>query len=167
MRILPALHTGQDSVQSRQAPAHQAVDCTTVHRSHWRDVAEGFDRSTDGPPWGGRTVVNPETGERVVSLAAERVASGAKQWGTQQTACYAKVTRLPHVAGMAERTHETPSGDDFQGQTRDPRVGGIYFSPPDNALMLSVDERRQIQASTGQSSDLNRTLARHSPPTST
>ena len=90
--------------------------------------------------------------EEVVRLTLETLPEGATHWSTRQMAKRARVSqsavsRIWRAFGLKPHRAET-----FQ-LSRDPffieklrDVVGLYLDPPDRALVLSVDEKSQIQA---------------------
>jgi len=56
--------------------------------------------------------------------------------------CIGSSERLPFSL-IARRTSSCPA---IRSLLKSPRCGGLYLNPPDHAIVLSVDEKSQIQA---------------------
>lgn len=90
--------------------------------------------------------------ERVVVKTLESRPRGATHWSTRQMAQqtgYSKdtIARIWRAFGLKPHradTHTLSTDPLFIEKVRD--VVGLYMSPPDNALVLSFDEKSQIQA---------------------
>ena len=104
--------------------------------------------------WGrGRpTVLDRRTVERILLLTTERVPVEATHWSTRLMARYAGVTQW-QVRQFWRAADFKPHWLKTFKLSRDPQfaekvidVVGLYLSPPDNVLVLSVDEKTQIQA---------------------
>jgi putative transposase len=121
----------------------------------WRKrfVAEGLDGLRDKPRKGRPLSITPWQRAQVVRLACERPFSGANTWSRRE---------LARVTGLGSTTvHRILDGASLKphkvhhwcGKSPDPEfepkqtaIIGLYLNPPENALVLSVDEKSQIQA---------------------
>jgi putative transposase len=122
----------------------------------WRKrlVAEGVDGLRDRP-WKGRpSSIMPWQRGQVVRLACEKPFTGANVWSGRE---------LARVTGMGSTTlHRILTGASLKphkihhcrGKRPDPEfepkqaaIFALYLSPPENALVLTADEKSQIQAS--------------------
>ena len=64
-----------------------------------------------------------------------------------------RVQRIWHEYGLKPhlvRSFKTSNDPDFVAKVKD--VVGLYLDPPENALVLAVDEKSQIQAALSSSS---------------
>jgi len=105
-------------------------------------------------PRGGRKdhAVTPEQVERIVSLVMSPPPAGYGRWSTRQigarvnltSATVAKVLRANDLKPHLARTFKVSKDPNFAAKVRD--VVGLYLKPPQNAVVLSVDEKTQIQA---------------------
>ena len=92
------------------------------------------------------------TVERILLLTTERVPVEATHWSTRLMARYAGVTqwqvrqvwRAADLKPRRLKTFKLSRDPQFAEKVID--VVGLYLHPPDNALVLSVDEKTQIQA---------------------
>ena len=128
------------------------VSRATVHLWRRRYRAEGLAGLVDRPRSGRPTVLNRETVERILFLTTERVPLEATHWSTRLMARYAGVTQW-QVRQVWQAADIKPHRLKTFKLSRDPRFAekvidlvGLYLQPPDNALVLSVDEKTQIQA---------------------
>lgn len=96
--------------------------------------------------------VPPKTIQRIVDLAMSPPPAGRTRWTTRLLArevghTSGTVSRIlkanglrPHLA----RTYKVSKDPEFANKVRD--VVGLYLNPPSNAVVLSMDEKTQIQA---------------------
>ena len=148
-RILLALDAGRSATETAKL-LH--VSRATVHLWHRRYRAEGLTGLVDRPRSGRPTVLDRRTVERVLFLTTERVPVEATHWSTRLMARYAGVTQW-QVRQVWQAADLKPHRLKNFKLSQDPHfaekvidVVGLYLNPPDNALVLSVDEKTQIQA---------------------
>jgi transposase len=120
----------------------------------WRGrfVKNRLDGLNDDPRPGAPRSVDDKTVEEVVTLALETTPKGATHWSRKLMAKKVGVSdstvgRIWRAFGLQPHRTETfqLSTDPFLVEkVRD--VVGLYLNPPDNALVLCVDEKSQIQA---------------------
>ena len=130
----------------------QRTSAKTVHRWRNRFEAEGIDglleRSRSGRP----TVIDKETIDKVLFLTTKRIPQEATHWSIELMARYAQVTRwqVRQIWKAADlrphrlKTFKISNDPQFAEKVID--IVGLYMNPPDNAVVLSVDEKTQIQA---------------------
>ena len=130
----------------------QRTSAKTVHRWRNRFEAEGIDglleRSRSGRP----TVIDKETVDKVLFLTTKRIPQEATHWSIELMARYAQVTRwqVRQIWKAADlrphrlKTFKISNDPQFAEKVID--IVGLYMNPPDNAVVLSVDEKTQIQA---------------------
>jgi hypothetical protein len=90
--------------------------------------------------------------EHVLTLTTQRVPREATHWSVALMASYAGITtwqvhQIWKAAGLKPHRLETfkiSNDPEFADKVVD--VVGLYMNPPDNALVLCVDEKTQIQA---------------------
>jgi len=107
-----------------------------------------YDLPRPGAP---RKVVDAKV-EEVVKLTLETSPKGATHWSTRAMAkragvSQASVSRIWRVFGLKPHRAETfqlSTDPYFVEKVRD--VVGLYLDPPSSAMVLSVDEKSQIQA---------------------
>ena len=128
------------------------VSRPTLYLWRRRYLAEGLAGLVDRPRSGRPTVLDGRTVERILFLTTERVPVEANHWSTRLMARYAGVTQW-QVRQVWQAADVKPHRLKTFKLSRDPQfankvidVVGLYLNPPDNALVLSVDEKTQIQA---------------------
>ena len=148
-RILLSLDGGRSPTETARL-LH--ISRATVHLWHRRYRADGLGGLVDRPRSGRPTVLNRRTVERILFLTTERVPVEATHWSTRLMARYAGVSQW-QVRKVWEAADVKPHRFKTFTLSRDPQfaakvidVVGLYLNPPDNALVLSVDEKTQIQA---------------------
>jgi transposase len=120
----------------------------------WRNrfVAKRLDGLVDDPrPGAPRTVTDTEV-ERIVTRTLETKPDHATHWSTRTLAKTAgmsqsAVSRIWRAFGLKPHLHETfklSTDPFFVEKVRD--VVGLYLAPPEQAIVLSVDEKSQVQA---------------------
>lgn len=106
----------------------------------------------DDPKPGARRQIMDDKIERVVVQTLQSRPQGATHWSTRQMAkrlglSQSTISRIWRTFGLKPHranTHTLSSDPLFVEKVRD--VVGLYMSPPENALVLSFDEKSQIQA---------------------
>lgn len=148
-RMILACADGLDNVS---AAAKLGVAAATVGRWRRRFVEERLDGLLDEPRPGVPRSVTDEMVENVVVKTLETTPRGATHWSTRQMAksvglSRATVNRIWRTFGLQPHRSETfkLSKDPLLiEKVRD--IVGLYLNPPDRALVLSIDEKSQIQA---------------------
>jgi len=126
---------------------------TCVWRWQERFAAEGVDgllRDKTRPP--GIPPLAPEVAERVVALTFTEPPGEATHWTGAMMAeavgiSVSSVQRIWRAHGLAPhrvRAFKLSTDPEFVTKLRD--VVGLYLDPPAHAIVLSVDEKSQIQA---------------------
>lgn len=124
----------------------------TVGKWRARFVAARLDGLSDAARPGTPRQVGDEVVEDVVVKTLETMPKGASRWSTRDMAKKAgvspsTVSRIWRAFGLKPHRTETfqlSTDPDFIEKVRD--VVGLYLTPPANAVVLSVDEKSQIQA---------------------
>lgn len=131
------------------------VGLTPEHVSKIRSrfLAEGVEGLNERPK-AGRTdhAVPATTVERIVELALSPPPAGRVRWTTRLLAqevgltsgCVSDILRKNGLKPHLVRTYKVSRDPDFVAKVKD--VVGLYLSPPDHAVVLSVDEKTSIQA---------------------
>jgi transposase len=131
-----------------------ACDVTyqTVGKWRARFVRDRLDGLVDAPrPGAPRTVTDGDV-ERLIRKTLEERPTEATHWSTRTMAhasglSQSAVSRVWRAFGLQPQRSETfklSTDPQFIDKVRD--VVGLYLSPPANALVLSVDEKTQVQA---------------------
>lgn len=128
------------------------VSRPTVYKWQQRYEQEGVDGLQDQPRSGRPTKLTEAKIKRILHLTTERIPKEATHWSTRLMAKYAGVTQwqVRQVWAAADlkphrlKTFKISNDPKFAEKVID--VVGLYLNPPDNAMILSVDEKTQIQA---------------------
>lgn len=124
----------------------------TVYKWRERFGEAGIQGLSDRPRPGQPTRLTPAKTKRILELTTKRIPKESTHWSTRLMAKYAGVTQwqVRQVWAAADlkphrlRTFKISNDPAFAEKVVD--VVGLYMNPPDNAVVLSVDEKTQIQA---------------------
>lgn len=124
----------------------------TVYKWRQRYQEKGVEGLQDRPRSGRPTRLTEAKIKRILQLTTERVPKEATHWSTRLMAKYAGVTQwqVRQVWAAADlkphrlKTFKISNDPHFAEKVLD--VVGLYMNPPDDAVVLSVDEKTQIQA---------------------
>lgn len=132
----------------------EKLGVTNVTVGKWRSrfVARRADGMLDEPRPGAPRTVSDKDVERVVRMTLESTPSDATHWSTRSMAkrsgvSQSTVSRIWHTFALQPHRSETlklSTDPLFIENVRD--IVGLYFDPPDRALVLCVEEKSQIQA---------------------
>jgi len=125
---------------------------TTVNIWKKRYLAGGLDGLKDRPRSGRPREIKPETEAKILRIVTEKKPKGKTHWSTRDVA---KATGIPQstISVILRRNNLKPhlhgtfmvSNDpEFEKKASD--IIGLYLNPPHNAIVLSVDEKSQMQA---------------------
>lgn len=125
-------------------------NCLKWRRRFVKDRLEGLrDATRRGRP----AVITPGERVSVMALACTAPDDGSNQWSTRKLsdACgFSKSTvhRILNEASLKPHKieHWCGKSPDPEFAQKQAEIVGLYMSPPENALILSVDEKSQIQA---------------------
>jgi transposase len=124
----------------------------TVGKWRKRFIENGIDGLLDEPRPGAPRKITDDEIEKLVVETLETTPKGATHWSTREMAkhlgmSHTTVGRVWRAFGLKPHQSETFT------ISRDPLlvekvrdIVGLYMSPPENALVLCVDEKSQIQA---------------------
>jgi len=139
--------------QSNTAIARQLSTCPhTVGKWRKRFLEQGVAGLLDGPRPGTPRKLSDRQVEKVITRTLESQPEAATHWSTRDIAkacglSQSSISRIWRAFSLAPHRSETfkLSKDPlFIEKVRD--MVGLYLAPPDRALVLSVDEKSQIQA---------------------
>lgn len=149
-KIILMLHGGHsyDSVKAELKVGREAI-------AKWkkRFIQLGFDGLKDAPRPGKPAIYTEEDKARVIQKACSKPEGGYSNWSQRRIAKELGMSQST-VQGIL-RTHDLkPHKVEYWcGKSTDPEfeekmlnVVGLYMNPPQNALVISVDEKTQIQA---------------------
>jgi transposase len=106
----------------------------------------------DAPRSGAPRKIGDDQVEKVIVTTLESMPKGASRWSTRDMAAKAgisreSVSRIWRAFGLKPHrrsTFQLSKDPQFVEKVRD--VVGLYMAPPENAVVLCVDEKSQIQA---------------------
>jgi len=123
--------------------------------SKWRKrfMANRLDGLNDSPRAGRPVVISSERKLGVIALASSKPADGCSSWSRSLLARKTGLSRTTVHRILAEAELKPHKVKYWCGRSPDPEfepkqaaILGLYLDPPENALVLSVDEKTQIQA---------------------
>jgi transposase len=139
-------------LQNQKVAKRLRVSAHTVGKWRGRFAECRLEGLVDEPRPGAPRSISDDVVEAAVVRTLETTPKGATHWSTRDLAKAvgigkSSVQRIWHAFGL--KPHRTES---FQ-LSKDPQliekvrdIVGLYMSPPDNAMILCVDEKSQIQA---------------------
>ena len=143
--------TGREQTD-RSIARDLGITTTTVHKWRTRFEAHRLDGLSDEPRCGAPRTITDEQVEAVVTRTLETTPENATHWSTREMArssgmSQTAVSKIWRAFGLKPHLSETfklSKDPQFVEKVRD--VVGLYMSPPQNAIVLSVDEKSQCQA---------------------
>jgi len=137
---------------NKSAAAALRVSSTTVGKWRARFARDRVDGLLDEPRPGAPRRIDDARIEEIVCKTLESTPKGATHWSTRELAkqtglSHSTVSRIWRAFGLQPHRSETfkLSPDPLLiDKVRD--IVGLYMNPPDNAVVLCVDEKSQIQA---------------------
>src|ERR1700747_311781 len=142
-----------DGLRAGAIAAAVGKSLLTVRRWRRRYVVKGVDGLLKDATRPSRVKpLPPETIKRVVHMTLHEKPPNATQWSVRSMAkaagiSYSSVQRIWQAHGLKPhlvKTFKVSRDKNFASKVTD--VVGLYLNPPDKALVLSVDEKSQIQA---------------------
>ncbi|MEU3660970.1 IS630 family transposase [Streptomyces sp. NPDC032940] len=149
-RIVLACAEGRPNAQVAQ---ELGISRETVRKWRSRFAADRLEGLVDAPRSGAPRKITDEQVESLVAKTLDQAPpSGDSHWSTRSMAQAAgmsqsAVSRIWRAFGLKPhivQTWKLSTDPQFVTKVRD--VVGIYLSPPENALVLAVDEKSQIHA---------------------
>ena len=118
-----------------------------------RFIAERLDGLRDRPRKGRPPTYSPTEKVTVTALACTEPPDGSNRWSQRQLAQATQMSKSTVNRILREGKLKPHKVDYWCGRSPDPEfeakqaaIIGLYMDPPDNALVLAVDEKSQIQA---------------------
>lgn len=141
-----------DGIDNQKVARRLKTTAATVGKWRARFVEARMDGLLDEPRPGAPRAITDDEVEAVVVKTLESTPRGATHWSTRQMAkvvglSHDSIHRIWHAFGLKPHLtqHFQLSNDPLLVEkVRD--IAGLYMSPPDNALVLCIDEKSQIQA---------------------
>ncbi len=141
-----------DGATPAQVMAKLDVARPTVFKWRTRFEQDGIEGLRDRPRPGQPRKLTQRQLKEVLRLTVECIPREATHWSTRLMAKYAAITQyqVREIWKAADlKPHRLKSfkiSDDPHFAEKVIDVVGLYMDPPDNAMVLSVDEKTQIQA---------------------
>jgi transposase len=141
-----------DGMSNGEVAELLSITRQTVGKWRARFAAERLDGLLDEPRPGAPRKISDEAVERVVTATLETTPKGATHWSTRGLAeklghSHMTIARIWRAFGLQpHRSEKFKLSPDplLVEKVRD--IVGLYLDPPDDALVLCVDEKSQIQA---------------------
>lgn len=142
-----------EGVPGREIAVRLNLSPEQVSRIRARFRSEGVDGLAARPKAGRQDhAVQPALVDQIVNLAMAPPPAGRSRWTTRLLAkkvgltsgCISDLLRARGLKPHLVRTYKVSRDPEFTAKVRD--VVGLYLNPPDNAVVLSVDEKTSIQA---------------------
>jgi putative transposase len=149
-KLILMLNSGHsyDSVKSELKVGREAI---AKWKKRFLDL--GIDGLSDAPRPGKKPIFTEADKARVVQKACSKPGGGYSSWSQRRIAkeCGMSQSTVQHILKSHDlKPHKT---EYWCGKSTDPEfekkmlnVIGLYMNPPENALVLSVDEKTQMQA---------------------
>ena len=133
----------------------QRLSTSRFKVSRWREryARQGFAGIEKDAPRPGRTpAMTPQRVERIVQMTTQERPSAATHWSTRTLAALvgvspSSVRRVWRAHGLKPhrlKTFKISNDPAFAEKLED--IVGLYLHPPEHAVVLSMDEKSQIQA---------------------
>jgi transposase len=141
-----------DGVANKRIAAQRGVNLMTVLLWRRRFEAERLAGLREAPRPGRPPTYTRADRDRVIALTLEPPPDGTTHWSARRVALrvgmsITTVQRIWAEAGLKPHRIETfkfSTDPELEAKIRD--VVGLYLDPPERAIVLSVDEKTQIQA---------------------
>jgi transposase len=148
-RIILACAEGRDNTD---VASRLRINAVTVGKWRKRFLADRLEGLADEPRPGAPRTITDAMVERVITKTLEEKPKAATHWSTRDMAkavglSQTAISRIWRAFGLKPHLSETfklSTDPYFVEKVRD--VVGLYMSPPENAIVLSVDEKSQVQA---------------------
>jgi len=148
-KIILGLHAGKTPSDIAR---EQLVSCKTVQKWRNRFIESGVDGLLDEQRPGRPPTLDEKTINRVQMLTTQYVPEEATQWNERLMATHAGVTpyqvrkiwKAVDLQPHRLKTFKISNDPHFAEKVVD--IVALYMNPPGNAVVLSVDEKTQIQA---------------------
>jgi transposase len=148
-RIILACGRG---LSNTQVAKELNVTRPTIIKWRKRFVERRLDGLVDEPRPGAPRKIQDAEVERVLTMTLESKPPHATHWSTRGMArtvgfsqsTVSRIWRTFHLQPHRTETFKLSTDPHFIDKVRD--IVGLYMSPPENAIVLSVDEKSQVQA---------------------
>lgn len=139
-------------------PMNDIVEQTRLSKpvvNKWRQRFRqyGIDGLKDAPRSGKPRTVTPEQQAMVIDKACSKPEGGYTNWSQQRIADEVGISQSKVFQILKQADLKPHKIEYWCGKPKDPefeekmtKIVGLYMSPPENALVICVDEKTQIQA---------------------
>jgi transposase len=141
-----------EAVSGAEVARRTGYTVVQVSRIRRRFAEQGVAGLADRPRCGRPVKFSPAKTARIVGLTLKAPPAGLTQWSTRELAertgvSHMTVHRLWRAHALhPERVETFKFTTDVRAEEKIRDVVGLYLNPPTNAIVLSVDEKTQIQA---------------------
>src|SRR4051794_19735670 len=148
-KIILACAEGRDN---SDVAARLRVNPVTVGKWRKRFLADRLEGLADEPRPGAPRSITDATVERIITKTLEEKPKDATHWSTRDMAeavglSQSSIGRVWRAFGLKPHLRETfKLSTDPHFVERARAVVGLYWTPRENAIALSVDEKSQVQA---------------------
>jgi putative transposase len=147
--VLACVEGAPNTEVAKRVGTHKATVGLWRRRFIARRIAGLYDELRPGKP---RTIDDERVAELIHTTLHKRPSNGATQWSVRDLEAETGISKtsvqryLSLFGVQPHRTHSFKLSTDpfFVDKLRD--VVGLYLNPPDNALVVCVDEKSQCQA---------------------
>lgn len=141
-----------DGLTPKDVSNQLQISAPVVFKWRKRYLEAGLEGLNDLPRSGQPRKLSTQKMKEILTLTTQRVPREATHWSVRLMAKYAAVTawQVRQVWAASDlkphrlKTFKISNDPHFADKVVD--VVGLYLNPPDNAIVLSVDEKTQIQA---------------------
>lgn len=139
-------------------PMNDIVEKTGLSKpvvNKWRQRFRqyGIDGLKDAPRSGKPRTITPEQQAMVIDKACSKPEGGYTNWSQQRIADEVGISQSKVFQILKQADLKPHKIEYWCGKSKDPefeekmmKIVGLYMSPPENALVICVDEKTQIQA---------------------
>jgi putative transposase len=136
----------------------ETTERTGMHReaiAKWRKrfYTLGFDGLKDAPRSGAPTRIKESQKNRVIKLACSKPKGGYSNWSQERIGNEVGISQSKVHTILRQHDLKPHKVEYWCGKSTDPEfeskmltIVGLYLNPPENAIVLCVDEKTQIQA---------------------
>lgn len=125
----------------------------SINKWRQRFRVKGIDGLMDAPRSGKPSVISAEQKATVIQKACEKPTGGYTNWSQQRIGKEVGISQSKVHQILKQADLKPHKIDYWCGKSPDPEfeakmvnIVGLYMNPPENALVLCVDEKTQIQA---------------------
>ncbi len=141
-----------EGLNNKDVAARLRINTVTVGKWRQRFLENRLDGLVDEPRPGAPRSISDEKVEEVITKTLEEKPKAATHWSTRGMAQAAglsqsAIVRIWNAFGLKPHKSETfkiSTDPYFVEKVRD--IVGLYMNPPENAIVLSIDEKSQVQA---------------------